>query len=82
MRIMLLSVASTALLLTTPGVAQERVEKSTAAPTKMICKKFEGTGTRLKNRRVCATAEQWRQREKEDQELINKIQNDQTRLKT
>ena len=81
MRTAMLPAVLATILLAAPAGAQQPVEKASGEPTKMICKRAKPTGTRLGGRRVCATQEQWRQREKEDQELVNKIQAD-SRLAT
>jgi len=74
MRIALLPAALAVLVLAAPSSAQEGAAKANSEPVKVICKRAKATGTRLGSRRVCASKEQWRQREKDDQELLNKIQ--------
>lgn len=74
MRTALLPAILATLVLAAPAGAQQPVKKVSDEPTKMICKRAKPTGTRLGGRRVCATQEQWRQREKDDQELVNRMQ--------
>lgn len=66
MRLVVLPLALSAALLSSPTGARDSVQKVQNTPTKMVCRKWESTGTRLGNRRVCATEEQWRQRDQED----------------
>ena len=73
MRIMMLTTIAAASLLA-PAGAQEGVQRAPGEPTRMICKKFEATGTRLGTRRVCATADEWAQRESQDQATMRALQ--------
>ena len=71
MRIALLPIPAVAILLAASAAAQQPpAERAQDEPAKMICKKFKATGTRLGNRRVCASAGDWAQREAEDQATL------------
>lgn len=67
MRIALLPISAVAILLAASASAQQPTQKASDEPAKMVCKKFQSTGTRLRNRRVCASATEWAQREAQDQ---------------
>lgn len=78
MRFALCTTALAIFVLALPAAAKEAVEKVETEPTKMICKRSKATGTRLKNKRVCAPASEWAQRAAHDQEEVNRLQYQQT----
>ena len=49
------------------AAAPPPVQAAAVAKPKMICRTMEVTGSRLGGKRVCMTAQDWRQREADDQ---------------
>ena len=69
-----------ALLPAFPAAAQNTVpvtqyrQTVEADPNKLICESEEQIGSRLAKHRVCLTAEQWKEKHREQRELTDEIQ--------
>ena len=66
-------IASLLLLLQAAPAAQP-VAPTSPAKEKITCRTFQVTGSLIGTKKVCGTAAQWRERERDTQEMIDKIQ--------
>ena len=54
----------------TPAVASQ---PAIPAKPKVVCKSFGATGSRLATKRICATAQEWDERERNDRETLTRM---------
>ncbi len=79
MKTIALTIAA-ALLSGSPAVAQtgtpvtQTRQTANADPNKLICQSEEQIGSRLGKHRVCLTAEQWKEKHREQREFTEEIQ--------
>jgi hypothetical protein len=72
--------AAAALLAGSPAIAQtlppttQATRTANTDPNKLICESQEQIGSRLGKRRVCLTAEQWKEKHREQAQWTEEIQ--------
>lgn len=69
--------AAAALMLGSAASAQTPYSSKPKAdndPSKLVCQKVEEVGSRLAKRKVCLTAEQWKEKHREHAEFTDEIQ--------
>ena len=69
--------AAAALMFGSAALAQTAYSSKPKAdndPNKLICQKVEEVGSRLAKRKVCLTAEQWKEKHREHAEFTDEIQ--------
>ncbi len=54
--------------------AAEPAAEATNDPNRMICKKEKVSGTRLSTKKVCMTAAQWAQRQRDERQATDRAQ--------
>ena len=55
-------------------INQNSAETKAKDPNRIICERYEETGSRLATKKVCRTAQQWEEQRREQRDSVERIQ--------